>query len=100
MEGRWQHLLDDAGVEAVPVSRDLDGREPGAADCLGEEPPRCSGVPARREVQVDDLLVDGPKQVAPGPADLQVRFIDMPPIPDQVLSSSCGLAGANRWTHR
>ncbi len=93
MEGRWQHLLDDAGVEAVPVRRDLDGREPGAADCLGEEPPRCSGVPARREVHVDDMaeLVDGPEQVALGSPDLQVGLIDMPTIADDVPAGSGGL---------
>src|SRR6266545_5528417 len=104
MEGRWQHLLDDAGVEAVPVRGDLDGREPGAADCLGEEPPRCSCVPARREVHVDDLaeLVDGPEQVAPGPSDLQVRLIDMPAIADDVPAGSGRLGELRRKprTHR
>jgi hypothetical protein len=41
-------------------------------------------------------LVDGPEQVAPGPADLQVRFVDVPAIPDEVLSSSCGLGELRR----
>jgi hypothetical protein len=75
------------------VRRDLDGREPGTGDCLGEEPPRGSGVPARREVHVDDLaeLVDGPEQVASGPPDLQVGLIDMPAMADDVPAASGGL---------
>jgi hypothetical protein len=64
------------------------GRSPGR-----EEQPRRIGVPARREVDVDDLaeLVDGPEQVAPGPSDLQVGLIDAPAITDQVLSGPRGL---------
>ena len=51
------------------------------------------GVPARREVHVDDLaeLVDRPEQGAPGPSDLQVGLIDVPAITDDVVSGSCGL---------
>jgi hypothetical protein len=41
-------------------------------------------------------LVDGPEQVAPGPADLQIHLIDVPAIPDQVLASSCGLGELGR----
>jgi hypothetical protein len=41
-------------------------------------------------------LVDGPEQVAPGPPDLQVRFIHLPAIPDQVLSSTRGLGELRR----
>jgi hypothetical protein len=50
------------------------------------------------EEDVDDLpeLVDGPEQVAPGPANLQVRLIDVPAIPDQVPSGSCGLGELGR----
>jgi hypothetical protein len=46
----------------------------GAADRLGEEPPRCIGVPARGKVHVNDLreLIDRTKQVPPGPSDPQV----------------------------
>jgi hypothetical protein len=93
MEGRREHLIEDPGVEAVPVGGDLHGRDPGAATRLGEEPPRRIGVPAGGEVHVDDLaeLVDRPKQVAPGPSDPQVGLIDVPPITDDVLSGSSGL---------
>ncbi len=92
MEGRREHLVEDPGVEAVPVGGDLEV-DPGAANRLGEEQPRRIGVPARREVHVDDLaeLVDRPEQVAPGPSDLEVGLIDMPAITDGVLSGSRGL---------
>ncbi len=63
MEGRRQQLIEDPGVDPVPVGGDLDGRDPSAGDRLGEEPPCCLGVPAKREEHVDDLaeLVDGPE---------------------------------------
>ena len=47
---------------------------------------------------VDDPaeLVDGPEQVAPRPSDLQVGLIDMPAIPNDVLSSPSGLRELRR----
>src|SRR6266508_1781459 len=41
---------------------------------------RSGGASPRREEDVDDLpeLVDGREQLAPGPADLQIRFTDVP----------------------
>ena len=68
------------------------------ADRLDEEPACGLSVPPWREEDVDDLpeLVDRPEQAAPGPADLQVRLIDVPAIPDQMLSSSCGLGELRR----
>jgi hypothetical protein len=41
-------------------------------------------------------LVDGPKQVSPGPSHLQVGLIDAPPIADHVLPSSRGLGELRR----
>src|SRR6266545_797086 len=72
VEGRREQLIQEAGIEAVPVGGDLGGRNPSAADGLGEEPPCGLSVPPSREEDVDDLaeLVDGPEQVAPGPPDL------------------------------
>ena len=56
------------------------------------------GVPARREVHVDDLaeLVHGSEQVAPGPSDLEVGLIDVPAIPDDVLTGPSGLGELRR----
>src|SRR6266496_353940 len=63
-----------------------------------EEPACGFGVATTREEHVDDLaeLVDRPEQVAPGPSDLQVGLIDMPAIPDEVLSSPSGLRELRR----
>src|SRR6266511_1406563 len=36
MEGGGEHLVEDPGIEAVPVGGDLDWGDPGAADRLGE----------------------------------------------------------------
>ncbi len=48
MERSRQELVEQGRVEAVPVGGDLDGRDPGAADRPGEEPPCGLVVPAGR----------------------------------------------------
>jgi hypothetical protein len=62
----------------------------GPAHRSGEEPPCGLCVPPWREEDVDDLteLVDGPEQIAPDPPDLDVGLIDVPAIPDEVLTGS------------
>jgi hypothetical protein len=86
MEGRREQLVDDAEVEAVPVGGDLHGRDPGPVDRSVEEATGCLFVPPWREEDVDDLaeLVDGPEQVAPGPAHPHVRLVDVPAITHHV----------------
>src|SRR6266540_3144944 len=86
MEGRREQLVDDAGVEAVPVGGDLHGRDPGPVDRSVEEATGCLFVPPWREEDVDDLaeLVDGPEQVAPRPAHPHVRLVDVPAITHHV----------------
>jgi len=68
MQGRRQQLVQDAGIDPVPVGGDLDRRDPGSIDRSGEEPPCRFSVPSWREEHVDDLaeLVGGPEQVSPG----------------------------------
>jgi hypothetical protein len=93
MQGRRQQLLEEPGVDSVPVGGDLHRADPGPAYGPLEEPPGCLGVPARREEHVDDLaeLVDGPEQVAPRPSDLQVGLIHVPVTPDDVPAGPSGL---------
>jgi hypothetical protein len=71
MLGRRQQLVEDAGIDPVPVGGDLDRRDPSSIDRSGEEPLCRLSVPPWREEHVDDLaeLVDGPQQVPPGPSD-------------------------------
>jgi hypothetical protein len=59
---------------------------------------RAAAVSRRAERYVDDLaeLVDGPKQVAPGPFHLQVGLVNVPPIADHVLSSPSRLRELRR----
>ena len=85
MEGRREQLVEDPGVDPVPVGCDLYGAHPGAADRLVEEPHRGT-VPPRREEHVDDLaeLIDRPEQVSPGPTHLHVGLIHVPAISDDV----------------
>jgi len=68
LQGRRQQLVEDAGIDPVPVGGDLDRRDPGSIDRSGEEPPCRFSVPSWREENVDDLaeLVGGPEQVSPG----------------------------------
>src|SRR6266540_1881062 len=58
-----------------------------------EEPACGFGVATTREEHVDDLaeLVDGSEQVSPPPSDLQVRLVNVPPIPHDVATGSGGL---------
>jgi hypothetical protein len=55
MQGWQDHLVDEAGVEAVPIGGDLEGKDPGSLERLGEEPACCLGIPTGREEHVDDL---------------------------------------------
>src|SRR6266508_1578220 len=86
VEGRRQHVIEDAGVGPVPVSGDLNRLPSGASDGPSEKPANRVRVPARRQKHVDDLaeLVDCSEQVPPGPSYLQVGLIDVPAIPDDV----------------
>jgi hypothetical protein len=47
VEGRRDHLVEDPRVKTVPVGGDLDGRDPGSVERLGEEAPSRCAVPAR-----------------------------------------------------
>jgi hypothetical protein len=79
--------VDDAWVDRRPVGGDLD-RRPAVREGAGEERPRSTGIAALREEDVDDLplLIDRAVEVGPAPRDLDVRFIDEPPITGRVPS--------------
>src|SRR6266511_5292489 len=98
MEGCRQQLIEDAGIDPVPVGGDLRWCDPGPAHRSGEEPPCGLSVRPWREEDVGDLaeLVDGPEQVTPGPSDLEVGLIDEPAIPDDVLTGPSRLRELGR----
>jgi hypothetical protein len=93
VEGPGQQVIEDAREDPVPVGGDLHGWDPGPVHGSLEEAAGRLCVPPWREEDIDDLaeLVDGPEQVAPYPSDLDVGLIDVPAIPDNVLSSPRGL---------
>ncbi len=60
MERGREQLVEDPGVDPVPVGGDLHGCGPSSIERPREEPAGGFGVAARRQVHVDDLaeLVD------------------------------------------
>jgi hypothetical protein len=48
MQGRRQQLVEDAGIDSVPVGGDLNRRDPGSIDRSGEESPCRFFVPPWR----------------------------------------------------
>lgn len=81
--GCREQLVDDARVGPCPVSADLDRHHTDLLPRLGEERSGGVQVPALGRQDLDDLavLIDGPVQVVPCPGDLDVGFVDEPPIP-------------------
>jgi hypothetical protein len=59
----------------------------------GEEPAGGRQVPLLGHQHIDDLLelVDRAVEIDPPPDDLNLRFIDEPPIPNHVTTGSCGV---------
>jgi hypothetical protein len=57
----------------------------------GEEPAGGRQVPLLGHQHIDDLpeLVDRAVEIDPPPDDLNLRFIDEPPIPNHVTTGSC-----------
>ena len=73
--------FDRSPQRRVPIGHDLD-RLTMRAQCLGEEPARCSEVPSWRGEHIDELteLINGPVDVTPPSGDLHVRLVHEPTV--------------------
>jgi hypothetical protein len=87
-----RELVDHKGVDRRPIGGDLDRRR-AAGQRAGEERPCSRAVAAFADQDVDDLtvLVDRPVQVGPAARDLDLRFIDEPPITRRVACRTRGV---------
>ena len=76
-------LVQDPDVARSLVGDDLEGRTLCRGEDPEKEPTSGAAVALGREQHVDHLaeLVDRPVQVAPRPADLEVRLVDVPAVP-------------------
>ena len=74
-------LLDHAWVDRCPVGSDLSRRR-SRRERTGEECPGRSAVTAFADQDIDDLPVpvDPAVEIAPAPGDLDVGFVDEPPV--------------------
>ena len=81
------------GVGRCPVSADLDRHHTDLLPRLGEERSGGVQVSALGRQDLDDLavLIDGAVQVVPCPGDLDVDFVDEPPIPRCVPAGAGGV---------
>src|SRR5256885_13874507 len=77
----WHGILDHARVHRGAVRGDLDWRR-AVLERTGEELSRGTGIAAFGDQDVDDLpmLVYRAVEVGPAAGDLEVGFVDGPPI--------------------
>src|SRR5262249_42255261 len=90
--GGRDDLVDHARVHRCPIRGDFDRRR-AVRESAGEERPCGAGVAALADQYVDDLtvLIDRAVQVGPPARDLDVRFIDEPPITRHVACRTRGV---------
>ena len=85
-------LLDHPRIDRRPVGGDLNRRQ-AVRQRAGEERPCGRAVAAFRDQDVDDLavLIDRAVQVGPPSGDLDIGFIDEPPIAGRVPGRAGGV---------
>ena len=99
----WHGILDHARVHRGAVRRDLDWRR-AVLERTGEELTRSTGIAAFGDQDVDDLpmLVYRAVEVGPAAGDLEVGFVDEPPIAGGVPAGRAASmnSAVEVWTQR
>jgi hypothetical protein len=88
--GGGQQLIEHPGVGRCPVGAYL-ARARAMGEGPGEEPAGGRQVPLLGHQHVDELpeLVDRAGEIDPSPGELDLRFLEEPPISDHVRTGSC-----------